>query len=473
MRLRHLTALAAAASSAILVAMPASSTVSSAAPSAAVHVSRERTPLAAGAEPAYPLKVGPTRRYLVDQRGRPFFIVGDSPQAMIGNLSLQDAAAFIANRKAAGFNSLLVDLLCAKYTGCRDDATTTDGIKPFTTSGDLATPNPAYFARADAVIRLAARAGMVVFLDPIETGSWLEVLKANGVAKDYAYGQFLGRRYRKFDNIVWSNGNDFQTWSNPSDDAVVLAVARGIRSQDPRQVQTVELNYLNSASLDDARWKPVIGLDAAYTYFPTYAEVLKEYNRQDFVPVFMVEAGYEFEQGVSSVSQGTPEVLRRQAYWSVLAGACGQFYGNHYTWQFADGWKQHLDTPGSVQMGYLVKLFHGRPWYRLVPDQDHKVVTAGYGTFSSSGNVESSNYVTTSATPDGRLAFSYLPAGGTVTIDMRRFPGRVQAQWYDPSKGTYSAVSGSPFPNTKAVELTSPGNNADGDPDWVLVLTLQ
>ena len=70
----------------------------------------------------YPLKISSDRRYIVDQRGRPFLIMGDSPQAMIGNLRVSDAATFIANRKAAGFNSLLVDLLCAKYTGCRDDA---------------------------------------------------------------------------------------------------------------------------------------------------------------------------------------------------------------------------------------------------------------------------------------------------------------------------------------------------------------
>jgi Protein of unknown function (DUF4038)/Putative collagen-binding domain of a collagenase len=421
--------------------------------------------------PVYPLKVGPTQRYLVDQRGRPFFIVGDSPQALIGNLSLDEAAMFIADRKAAGFNSLLVDLLCATYTGCRDDATTSDGIKPFTTPGDLSTPNFAYFARADAIIRLAEKAGMAVFLDPIETGGWLSTLRANGVAEDYAYGQFLGRRYRKFANIVWWNGNDFQTWSNASDDAVVLAVARGIRSEDRAHIQTVQLNYLKSASLDDRRWRPLIGLDAAYTYYPTYAEVLKEYDQKDFMPVFLSEAGYEFEQNSPSISPGNPAVLRRQEYWSVLSGAAGQFYGNHYTWRFADGWKQHLDTPGSAQVGYLAKLFAGRPWFRLVPDHGHRIVTAGYGTFASPGNVESSNYVTTAATPDRTLAVSYLPVGGTIRVDMARVAGPVRARWYDPTRGVYSAVSGSPFPNSKAVDLASPGKNADGDPDWVLVLT--
>src|SRR5262249_12843606 len=148
-----------------------------------------------------------------------------------------------------------------------------------------------------------------------------------------------------------------------------------------------------------------------------------------------------------SLSPGTPDVLRRQEYWSVLSGAAGQFYGNHYTWQFTDGWDQQLDTPGSTQVGYLAKLLASRPWFRLMPDPRHRNVTAGYGTFASSGNVESSTYVTTAATRDGTLAISYLPLGGTISVDMARFAGRVRAQWFDPASGVYSAVSGSPFRN--------------------------
>ena len=426
---------------------------------------------AAVTDVAYPLKVSRNRRYLVDQHNVPFLIVGDSPQAMIGNLSVSDAAAFIANRKAAGFNALLVDLLCAGYTGCRKDGTTLDGIKPFTTPGDLSTPNPAYFARADTIIRLAARAGLVVFLDPIETGGWLGVLRSNGIAKDSAYGRFLGERYKSFGNIVWSNGNDFQTWQNASDDAEVLAVAKGIQSVDRAHLQTVELNYLTSSSRDDAHWGSVIKLDAAYTYNPTYAEVLREYNRKPFLPVFMVEAGYEFEQNSQSISKGDPPILRRQEYWSMLAGATGQFYGNHYTWQFANGWKDHLDTQGSTQVGYLAMLFAGFQWFRLIPDQAHKIVTSGYGTFSSDGSVGSSNYVTTAFTPDGKLVVSYFPTGGNIVVNMARLAGRVRARWYDPTNGKFSAVSGSPFRNSGSVHLATPGKNAAKDPDWVLVLT--
>ena len=421
---------------------------------------------------AYPLKLSKNRRYLVDQRGRPFMIIGDAPQALIGNLSVKDATTYIADRKAHGFNALWVNLLCVKYTGCRDDGTTYDGIKPLMKPGDLATPNPAYFARAETMIRLAAQAGMVVFLDPIETGGWLDVLRRNGVEKDRAFGRFLGYRYRKLRNIVWMSGNDFQSWRNPADDTVVLAVAKGIRSVDRAHLQTVELNYPDSASLDDVRWRSMIQLDAAYTYLPTYARVLKEYRRK-LMPVVMVEAGYEFEQNSPAISKGNPDILRRQEYWTALSGATGQFYGSRYTWPFPAGWKDHLDTPGALQIRYLARLFAGRPWFDLVPDGAHKVVTAGFGHFATSGNVGSSDYVTTAATPDGTLALSYLPAGRAITVDMRRFAKRVKARWYDPSNGTYDSVSRRPFRNAGHRVFTCPGRNAAGDTDWVLVLHTQ
>ena len=419
---------------------------------------------------AFPLRVSKNGRYLVDRRGVPFMIVGDSPQALIGNLSVKDAAAYIADRRAAGFDALWVNLLCTTYTGCRSDGSTYDGIAPFMRKGDLSTPNPAYFSRAAAILRLARRAGMAVFLDPIETGGWLDVLRSNGAAMDAAYGRFVGRRFRSFRNIVWLSGNDFQTWKDQADDAAVRAVALGIRSADPAALQTVELDYLRSASRDDPRWQRTIQLDAAYTYFATYAKVLREYERRPPVPVFLLEAGYEFEQNAPSISYGDPQTLRRQEYWTALSGATGQFYGNHYTWQFADGWKRRLDTEGSAQLGYLVNLLARRSWFRLVPDLGHRIVTKGYGTFTPNRSVASSDYVTTASTPDGSLAISYLPRGGTIRVDTRRMAGRVGASWYDPTSGRYIAVKGSPFAARRSFNLTAPGHNHDGDRDWVLVL---
>ena len=53
------------------------------------------------------------------------------------------------------------------------------------------------------MIRVAATYGMTVILDPIETAGWLNILKANGVAGAFAYGQYLGQRYKEFPNLIW------------------------------------------------------------------------------------------------------------------------------------------------------------------------------------------------------------------------------------------------------------------------------
>ena len=82
-------------------------------------------------------------------------------------------------------------------------------------------------------------------------------IMAHCAYKAFAFGQYLGNRYKNFPNIIWMHGNDFQSWQNANDDALVQAVARGIRSVDLNHIHTVELT----------------------------AQVLTEYNRFNFKPV--------------------------------------------------------------------------------------------------------------------------------------------------------------------------------------------
>ncbi|MBI1852190.1 MAG: DUF4038 domain-containing protein [Planctomycetes bacterium] len=416
----------------------------------------------------YPLKVSANGRYLVGQNDVPFLMTGDSPQALTVNVSEAEADAFFADREAAGFNTVWVNLLCATYTGGRADGSTFDGIVPFTTPGDISTPNEIFFARVDHMLNLAAQHGIVVLLDPAETGSFLSVLLSNGMTKSRNYGRYLGTRYRNFDNIIWMSGNDFQSWENPGDDAVVQEVARGIQDTDDRHIHTVELDYLVSGSLDDPSWRPIIQLNASYTYYPTYAQVLADYNRPNALPTFMVEANYEFEHNAADL--GTPQILRRQEYWSLLSGAAGHLYGNAYTWPFRSDWQSHLDTPGSAQIAHVNALFAPRPWFNLIPDQSHIVVTAGNGTFSDTGSLGGNDYLTAARTPDGALVMAYMPTIRTITVDMSRLGAPAYASWYDPSIGTFTPIAGSPFVNSGSRTFAPPGNNADGDGDWVLVL---
>jgi hypothetical protein len=117
----------------------------------------------AAASPAYPLKKSANKRYLVDQNNAPVLIMGDSPQALMVNLTTNEAAAYFTNRSTFGFNTVWVNLLCATYTGGRADASRIDGLVPFTgtipstSSYDLTKTNEAYFRRVDQMLTLAAQ----------------------------------------------------------------------------------------------------------------------------------------------------------------------------------------------------------------------------------------------------------------------------------------------------------------------------
>jgi hypothetical protein len=425
----------------------------------------------------YPVKISNSNpSMLVDQNNVPFLIVGDSPQSLVVNLSPSDASSYMVDRGKHGFNTLLVDVVCTTYTFGPANANLLNGTLPFTntiqgkSSYDLTTPNPAYFAYLDQIITMAATNGIEVMLDPIETGGWLTTMLDNGAVNCRTYGQYLGNRYKNFPNIIWSSGNDFQNWSTPANDAVVMAVALGIKDEDMNHLQTIELGYSESSSLDDPNWASIVGLNAAYTYFPTYDEVLHAYNQSTNKPVFLTEANYEFES-LGGAPVTTAPILRQQEYWTLLSGGvAGQLYGNHYTVTFTSGWQANLDTPGAVELGYVTALFAPRAWYNLVPDTNHTVVTAGYGTYSSTGFTANSDYLTAASTPDGTLAIAYMPTVRTITVNLAKFSAAVIAQWYDPSSGDYLPITGSPFTNTGTQNFTPPGNNADGDGGWVLVL---
>ena len=45
----------------------------------------------------------------------------------------------------------------------------------------------------------------------------------------------------------------------------------------------------------------------------------------------------------------------------------------------------------------------------------------------------------------------------------------VNARWFDPTNGTYTQVAGSPFAATGSQVFAPPGNNSQGQTDWVII----
>jgi hypothetical protein len=445
-------------------------------------------------KPAFPLKLSANHRYLVDQNNLPFLMVGDSPQGLMGRLTEKQIDAYFADREAHGFNTAgWIDVACAgqDFPDIKNGGTV-DGILAFTgyipggndyMHYDLSKPNAAYFARLDYAVKSAAKHGILVFIDPMETIGWLPTLRNNGLDAAFAYGRYLGKRYKRFQNVAWLSGNDFNRWSVPADDELVLAVAKGIQAESPDQLQTVELNYNTSSSLDDQKWASIISLNGTYTYAATYIQMLHSYNQTPIIPAYLVEAHYDLEQVGNPTDYGTPEVLRRQEYWTMLSGGAGQFYGNRYTWSLTPGWNSYMDTLGVTQLTIWKNFFSSFPWQNLVPDQKHTVVTEGLGTFgdttlqvdehdlgiSLKTRVSDSDFATVARTSDGSTVVVYLPTSRTITMSMDSLSGPASVEWFDPTDGTYHAVAGGPFRNVGERKFTPPGKNHDGDDDWVLV----
>lgn len=424
----------------------------------------------------YPFKISSNGRYLTDANNVPTILVGDTAHDLIGHLTPSDISTYMADRKKDHFNAVNIYAPCGSYVACNSDGSAQDGTRPFTSGSspanyDLSTPNNAYFTKIDNAITVAAANGITIMFDPMETGDFLTTLEANGTLKAFNYGVFLGNRYKTFPNIIWMQGEDFQTWNtNSNDNALVAQVMAGIASVDSNHIQTIELNYRISYSNQDSSVRPYLGADYLYTYDETYADALAAYNSTPAVPVILGEANYENENDTGSLpSVAGAEVVRRQVYWTLLSGGVGHFYGNGNVNHFDTGWQNSLDTAAVNDLNFATTLFSPYQWWSLVPDQSHVIVTSGFGTFNASNeNLTTGNYVTASATPDGTLAFAYAPTTATLAVNMAKFVNQVIARWYDPSNGTFQVIG--TFSNSGSHNFVTPGNDSDGNKDWVLVL---
>lgn len=424
--------------------------------------------------PVYPLKVSASKRYLVDQKNRLFLLHADTGWHLFYKLTKAEAEQYLENRRAKGFNTILVQLLTdGDYYPNRA------GEFPLAKPDDLSAPNEKFFAHVDWVVRKAAEKGIQLMIAPAWIGcckgGWREKMKANGAEKCREFGRYVGDRYKNFPNVMWLLGGD----RKPEEFLeVVRAMALGVKAADARHLRTVHPSPPFSA-LDlyqDDAW---LDVNVTYTYSPDNLKVGRrqlhvyhtsrlDYNRVPVMPFFLAESTYEGEHN------STPQQIRRQAYWSVLSGSTGQVLGNRPIYFFEDGWQAAMDKPGSRDMSHLYALLNKRAWYNLVPDQTQSLVTAGYGTYSATTDPQAGfDYVTAARAADGTFALVYLPTGNDVTVDLRQLGGKgrtVRVSWFDPVSGQYVPITGSPFANTSTQKFSPPAKNVGGDRDFVLVL---
>ena len=261
------------------------------------------------------------------------------------------------------------------------------GVKPFANSADFSSINTAYFDHVDWVLRQADSLGLLIAVVPLWAGCCGEgyggkgavgptsFMDKNGPLKSKAFGEYIGKRFAKYNHVLWIIGGDIDPFE---DRETMNQLALGIKSQAPHQLMTYHASSSHSSTdvWENASWLDVV---MTYTYFrgfnkawnknqPDVYEVnFKEYAKSPVKPFFLGESTYESEHD----AWGSAVQARKQAYWSVLSGGIGNAYGTPM-WNFPSNWRTFLELPGGNSLRIISTYFNSRPWYQIVPDPNQK-----------------------------------------------------------------------------------------------------
>ena len=449
--------------------------------------------------PVFPLKKSTNGRYLVDQNNKPFPILGRTAW-FVTSLPVNDYKTFISNTVSHGYNSIEFHVINhdprgnhPPFNGNGDmpflkrlDGSDWTGSLVYTDTAaqapDLTTPNEAYWKYVDTFLAYCESKGIMVFMFPAYVGyansnqGWMPELVANGAARSQAYGKWIASRYKHQKNIVWMLLGDMGNFTSAQKEAEG-ALITGLKSVEGQMSAdyTAEPGPGQCAS-DQADFGDEMTLNGAYTWgekgtldVPTLGRIA--YSHSPVMPAFLLEEPYD-EEGPdgNNVNPNAIQPVRRFQYWGWLTTIGGYISGNGYIWPFrSPDWQKHLDTQGAFDMERLNKFIKSITWWKLVPSG-----LAGMKTLiTASGNISTdSDYVAAAATYEGTLLIAYIPPShnGSITVDMTAMAGSTKARWFDPTSGTFTNISGSPFANKSTYQFTPPGKNHVGEGDWVLLL---
>lgn len=418
------------------------------------------------------LKVSENKRYLVHKDGTPFFYLADTAWELFHRLNEEEVETYFENRRAKGF-TVIQAVILAELDGLKTP--NAYGDVPLTDTNIL-TPNEKYYKWVDKVIKMAEAKGLYIGLLP----TWGDkVDKQWGVGPEifnpmYAglYGVWLGRRYKKFKNIIWINGGD--RWGGDGNYSTWEALGNSIRKEDKNHLMTFHPLGENSSS----QWfhnSPWLDFNMSQTshcqrsYEICEKLIVRDYNKENTKPCLDGEARYE-----NHPMCGKPELgwfddvdIRQAMYWSLFSGACGHTYGCHDIWQmltperqpvgWARGnWKTSLDLPGAFDVIHARRLMERFDWDSREPAQSmilskntdylHKIVA-----------IRGNGY-----------ALVYFPNGEKAKLDVSGVAkGKgVTQKWMNPWNGQIAAIN---KPAVQGVIEVTPPSSGRGE-DWILIL---
>lgn len=417
------------------------------------------------------LKVSKNQRYLVDQQERPFFWLADTAWELFQRLDKAETDRYFQNRVQKGFTVVQAAIVTPLSNWENPNR---QGASAF--EGDIRSPNEAYFAHVDHVIKEAEQMGLVMALSPAWGNASSTQLQLSDGDNAYQYGLYLGTRYRDQDNIIWVLGGDtdpqagFAMWRD---------LAQGLEESSEQLITFYPQSGRSSSSrFHDDSWLDFHTLHSGHGWdSPNYAAVLADYQREPAKPIVDAGSRYENITEVAGLSQQriNAHQVRKAAYNAMLSGAFGHTYGANEIWQFyidndeggysGDGlygantrWNEALDFAGAWQMGHLRALFERYPWYEFEPV--HQLVR--------SENSAGSGFTPAAVSTKNEAVLIYIPDGQSIELAINDVSLIQDAEWFDPRTGEFSPVEREMI---RANRFTPPVQSTNPDAaDYLLII---
>ena len=419
------------------------------------------------------LKVSENKHFLVFEDGTPFYYLGDTGWELFHRLNKEETEKYLENRRAKGF-TVVQAVALAELDGL--NTPNAEGNKPLIDNDPLK-PNESYFAHVDWVIKKAQEKGIFIGLlptwgDKVDPNSWGKGPKIFNKENGYKYGQWIGRRYKDFPNIIWINGGDRDGGGDNT--AVWNAIGEGIKSVDKNHLMTFHPWGERSSSewFQESSWLDFNMCQTGHgqrSYAIYKRIIVRDYDLKPVKPCFDGEPRYEDHPvgwNPSVLGWFDDADIRQAMYWNLFSGGFGHTYGCHPIWQMLTpgrdpvglarhNWYDVLDLPGAFELIHARRLIESRPFLSRVPDQS--LIVPAY--------FPETDYVV--ATRGDGYVFVYFPTGWSADIRLDKIGAKtLNAIWFDPRKGETKLFE--TIPGTGIRKFTPPTSGRGND--WVLIL---
>ena len=261
---------------------------------------------------------------------------------------------------------------------------------------------------------------------------------------DGLYTHFYQRRWKRIGRAVFGTPPVGQQNHQYSEKDLLMEGRPAERR--PVALHSMGRSWIGKAYAREA-WLNVIGYQSGHgsdkksVEFITRGPATQNWKTLSPRPLINMEPCYEEIGGRVSADD-----VRHASYWSLFATPlAGISYGANGIWpwirpgerilnhgalsqQKVRSWRESLDLPGSLQVGYLSQFIQQFDWWTLRPDPDLLVWQPGDRDYLQ--------YVSVVRSGDHRTVLAYIPTD--LSIEMLNLQRMLyQVRWFDPVNNQY------------------------------------